>query len=164
VSLNTNGPFGNVFLSQSLGAYRWHKTQQNQDDRIHKIPRLTKKYKQNAKTKKETQLLHLWTAMIRQNAGSFDFVLQSMVVHARNFPENPVHRTNYNSHLTAFCPRVGTIHVSQYQKVKTSSDFTYLKQETVSGSTSLHLAPDRYPRQHPTTQLLTGRMPFHRTC
>jgi len=25
---------------------------------------------------------------------------------------------------------------------------------------SLHLAPDRYPRQHPTTQFFTGRMPF----
>jgi len=25
---------------------------------------------------------------------------------------------------------------------------------------SLHLAPDRYPRQHPTTQFFTGQMPF----
>ena len=25
---------------------------------------------------------------------------------------------------------------------------------------SLHLAPDRYPCQHPTTQFFTGRMPF----
>ena len=25
---------------------------------------------------------------------------------------------------------------------------------------SLHLAPDREPRQHPTTQFFTGRMPF----
>ena len=25
---------------------------------------------------------------------------------------------------------------------------------------SLHLAPDRQPRQHPTTQFITGRMPF----
>jgi len=25
---------------------------------------------------------------------------------------------------------------------------------------SLHLAPDRLPRQHPTTQFFTGRMPF----
>ena len=25
---------------------------------------------------------------------------------------------------------------------------------------SLHLAPDRYPRQHPTTQFFTGRMLF----
>jgi len=25
---------------------------------------------------------------------------------------------------------------------------------------SLHLAPDRQPRQHPTTQYFTGRMPF----
>jgi len=25
---------------------------------------------------------------------------------------------------------------------------------------SLHLAPDRQPRQHPTTQFFTGRMPF----
>jgi len=25
---------------------------------------------------------------------------------------------------------------------------------------NLHLAPDRYPCQHPTTQFFTGRMPF----
>ena len=25
---------------------------------------------------------------------------------------------------------------------------------------SLHLAPDRQPRQHPTAQFFTGRMPF----
>jgi len=25
---------------------------------------------------------------------------------------------------------------------------------------SLHLTPDRYPRQHPTTQFFTGQMPF----
>ena len=25
---------------------------------------------------------------------------------------------------------------------------------------SLHLAPDRQPRHHPTTQFFTGRMPF----
>jgi len=25
---------------------------------------------------------------------------------------------------------------------------------------SLHLSPDRQPRQHPTTQFFTGRMPF----
>ena len=25
---------------------------------------------------------------------------------------------------------------------------------------SLHLAPDRQPRQHPTTRFFTGRMPF----
>jgi len=38
--------------------------------------------------------------------------------------------------------------------------------QTVSGSgiswtyASLHLAPDRQPRQHLTTQFFTGRMPF----
>ena len=38
-----------------------------------------------------------------------------------------------------------------------------LKQETVASAgpyASLHLAPDRQPRQHPTTQFFTGRMPF----
>jgi len=36
-----------------------------------------------------------------------------------------------------------------------------LKQETVSGPyASLHLAPDRKPRQQPTAQFFTGRMPF----
>jgi len=28
------------------------------------------------------------------------------------------------------------------------------------GKTNLHLAPDRQPRQHPTTQFFTGWMPF----
>jgi len=41
-----------------------------------------------------------------------------------------------------------------------------LKPETVSGSGigwlygSMHLAPDRLPRQHPTTQFFTDQMPF----
>jgi len=40
-----------------------------------------------------------------------------------------------------------------------------LKQETVAVASagpyaSLHLTPDRQPRQHPTTQFFTGRMPF----
>jgi len=30
----------------------------------------------------------------------------------------------------------------------------------VAVASSLHLAPDRKPRQHPTTQFFTGRMPF----
>jgi len=38
-----------------------------------------------------------------------------------------------------------------------------LKQETVASAgpyARLHLTPDREPRQHPTTQFFTGRMPF----
>jgi len=52
--------------------------------------------------------------------------------------------------------------VGWYQKGKPI--WILLKQETVSGSgiswISLHLAPDTEPRQHPTAQFFTGRMPF----
>jgi len=57
-----------------------------------------------------------------------------------------------------------TSRVSQCQKGKTI--WILLKQETVSGSgitwvyASLHLAPDRWPCQHPTTQVFYGQMPF----
>jgi len=58
----------------------------------------------------------------------------------------------------------GTTRVNQYRKGKTNLDL--LEQEIVSGSSpadataNLHLAPDRYTCQHPTTQFFTGRMPF----
>jgi len=54
--------------------------------------------------------------------------------------------------------------VSRYQKGKTNLDL--LGQETVSGSGiiwaifNLHLAQDRQPCQHPTTQFFIGQMPF----
>ena len=32
--------------------------------------------------------------------------------------------------------------------------------ESAGTYASLHLAPDRQPRQHPTTYFFTGRMPF----
>ena len=32
--------------------------------------------------------------------------------------------------------------------------------ESAGPYASLHLAPDRKPRQHPTTKIITGRMPF----
>jgi len=32
--------------------------------------------------------------------------------------------------------------------------------ESAGPYASLHLAPDRQPRQHPITQVFTGRMPF----
>jgi len=63
-------------------------------------------------------------------------------------------------------PLSGTTQVSRYQKGKPI--WILLEQEAVSGVAvssagpyaSLHLAADRQPCQHPTTQLFTGRMPF----
>jgi len=71
-----------------------------------------------------------------------------LVVHARN--THP-----FNGLLS------GTTRVSRYQKGKTDLDL--LKQQTVASAglyASLHLAPDRQPSQHPTTQFFTGWMPF----
>jgi len=55
--------------------------------------------------------------------------------------------------------------VSRYQKGKTNLDFTEARRQRVAVASagpyaSLHLAPDRQPRKHPTTQFFTGRMPF----
>ena len=55
--------------------------------------------------------------------------------------------------------------VSRYQNGKKQSGFYWSKREWVAVASdgayaSLHLAPDRWPRQHPTTQFFTGRMPF----
>ena len=68
-----------------------------------------------------------------------------------------------HTHLTALCPEVPAW--ASTGKVKPIG--ILLKQETVSGSdiiwaiyASLHLTPDRWPRQHPTTQFFTGCMPF----
>ena len=64
-------------------------------------------------------------------------------------------RLHTHTHLTALCP--GLPGWAGTRKVKPI--WILLKQETVSGSgiswaiyASLHLAPDRKPRQHPTTQ------------
>jgi len=53
--------------------------------------------------------------------------------------------------------------VSQYQKGKTNLDFTEARDSEWQWHQlghMLHLAPNRQPRQHPTTQLFTGQMPF----
>jgi len=53
--------------------------------------------------------------------------------------------------------------VSRYQKGKTNLDFTEATDSEWQWhqlSASLHLAPDRQPHQHTTTQFFTGRMPF----
>jgi len=61
-------------------------------------------------------------------------------------------------------PLSRTTRVSRYQKGKTNLDFTEAREWVAVASAepyaSLHLAPDRQPRQHPTTQFFTGRMPF----
>ena len=51
-------------------------------------------------------------------------------------------------------PFSGTTQVSRYQKGKTNLDFTEARDSEWHqlGHASLHLAPDRQPRQHPTTQ------------
>jgi len=69
----------------------------------------------------------------------------------------------YN-HFTAPWTLSGTTQVSQYQKGKTNLDL--LQQEMVSGNgiswATCRSAsrPYRWPYQNPTTQFLTGRMPF----
>jgi len=54
--------------------------------------------------------------------------------------------------------------VSRYQKGKAILNFTEARdsewQWHQPGHMQVHLAPDRRPRQHPTTQFFTGRMPF----
>jgi len=51
--------------------------------------------------------------------------------------------------------------VSRYQKGKTNLDFTEaVAVASAESYASLHLAVDRYPRQHPTTQFLQAAMPF----
>jgi len=51
-----------------------------------------------------------------------------------------------------------------YQKGKTNLDFTEARdsewQWQQLGHMQVNFAPDREPRQHPTTQFFTGRMPF----
>jgi len=56
--------------------------------------------------------------------------------------------------------------VSRYQKGKTNLDFPEARDSEWQWHPldhmhlSLHLAPERSPRQHPTAQFSTGRMPF----
>jgi len=74
----------------------------------------------------------------------------------------PVHtHTHTHTRLTALCPGLhgwaGTRKVNQ-------SGFYWSKRQWVAVASaepyaSLHLAPDRWPRQHPTNQIFTGRMP-----
>jgi len=56
-------------------------------------------------------------------------------------------------------PFSGTTRVSRYQKRKTSLDYTEARDREWQWH-KLHLAPDRWPCQHPTAQFFTGRMPF----
>ena len=72
------------------------------------------------------------------------------LTHARARTRAHTHARPFNGHLS------GTTLVSRYQKGKTN--LILLKQETESGSgiswaiSGMHLAPDRQPCQHPTTQ------------
>ena len=94
----------------------------------------------------------------------------SIVVSGRtlNSLVSPLHTHTQHNRLLLFWNMSGTTRVSRYQngktrKVKTNQDL--LEQEIVSGSgiswTICKSAPHpRQPRQHPTTQFFTGRMPF----
>jgi len=57
-------------------------------------------------------------------------------------------------------PFSGTTQVSQYQKGKTNLDFTGVAVASAGPYANLHIAPDKQPCQHPTTQFFTDRMPF----
>ena len=55
--------------------------------------------------------------------------------------------------------------MSWYQKGKTNLDFTEARDSEwqwhqLGHMQVLHVAPERQPRQHPTTQFFTGRIPF----
>jgi len=77
-----------------------------------------------------------------------------------------LHTNTFYTHtivLLLFWNLSGTTRVSRYQKGKTNLDL--LEQEIVSGSgiglAICKSAPHpRQPRQHPSTQFFTGRMPF----
>jgi len=78
------------------------------------------------------------------------------------------HTHTHTTVLLLFWNMSGTTRVSRYQKGKTrkvKANLDLLEQEIVSGSgiswAICKSAPHpRQPRQHPTTQFFTGRMPF----
>jgi len=76
----------------------------------------------------------------------------------------PIHYTHTNTTvLLLFWDMSGTTRVSRYQKGKTrkvETNLDLLEQEIVSGSGICWPIYPRQPRQHPTTQFFTGRMPF----
>jgi len=77
-------------------------------------------------------------------------------------------QTQHTTVLLLFCNMSGITRVSRYQKGKTrkvKTNLDLLEQEIVSGTgicwAICKSAPHpRQPRQHPTTQFFTGRMPF----
>jgi len=83
-------------------------------------------------------------------------------------PLNQMHTHTHTIVLLLFWNMSGTTRVSRYQKGKNQEGKTnldLLEQEILSGScicwAICKSAPHpRQPRQHPTTQFFTGRMPF----
>ena len=83
----------------------------------------------------------------------------------RGDANNSIHTHTHTHNTTVLllvCNMSGSTRVNRYQKgkikkVKTNLDL--LEQEIVSGS-GISWAICRQPRQHPTTQFFTGRMPF----
>jgi len=57
-------------------------------------------------------------------------------------------------------PLSGTTRVSRYQKGKTNLDFSEARDSGISWAICKSAPHSRQPRQHPTTQFFTGRMPF----
>ena len=93
------------------------------------------------------------------------FFYTFITVQSRIFGDFEYHRsiavpTTSHTHTQPFNgPFFRDYPVSRYQKGKTNLDFTEAKDSEWQYA-SLHLAPDRQPCQHPTTQFFTGRMPF----
>jgi len=57
-------------------------------------------------------------------------------------------------------PLSGTTQVSRYQKGKTNLGFTEVRGSGISWAICKSAPRSRQPRQHPATQVFTGRMPF----
>ena len=120
------------------------------------------------------------------NFNAFTFIYEGFRVLSAAFVRTLLFATchtwalNTYTHLTALRPGLPGLAGTSASEVTTLWRYTnlfsiiiitrkvipiwiFLKQETVASAApyaSLHLAPGRQPRQHPTTQFFTGRMPF----
>ena len=78
---------------------------------------------------------------------------------------NQLQHTPHTTHTRLTALFSGTTQVNRYQKGKTNLDFTEARDSEwqwhqLGHYASLHLAADRQPCHHPTTQFFTGRMLF----
>ena len=94
--------------------------------------------------------------------------LQFQYLRALVVTHTHTHTHTHTTVLLLFWSMSGTNRVSRYQKGKTrkvKTNLDLLEQEIVSGSgicwaIGKSTPHPRQPRQHPTTQVFTGRMPF----